>query len=161
MKGYTPVINLKRILVTTDLSEFSLAAMEYAVSLGLLYSSKITLLHVVNGASSPSERTALEEKGMQDLRGFMEMNIDSDYGTIPVVCVGDPAVEIARFAEQERMDLIVMATHGRTGLLHMIMGSVAEKVVRGSHVPVLTVKPRPVRDALLRREDVERELHIC
>jgi hypothetical protein len=58
------------------------------------------------------------------------------------------------------MDLIVMATHGRSGLRHAAMGSVAQKVVRLSTVPVLMVKPRAVRESLLRFADVERELHL-
>ena len=53
-----------------------------------------------------------------------------------------------------------MATHGRTGVKHVLMGSVAEKVVRLSAVPVLTVKPLPIRESLLREEDVENELHL-
>jgi hypothetical protein len=58
------------------------------------------------------------------------------------------------------VDLIVMATHGRTGVKHALMGSVAEKVVRISTVPVLTVKPFPIRESVLRDEDVENELHL-
>ena len=60
----------------------------------------------------------------------------------------------------EHVDLVVMATHGRTGLKHVLMGSVAEKVVRMSTAPVLTVKPRVVREYIIAAEDVEHDLHI-
>ena len=60
----------------------------------------------------------------------------------------------------EHIDLVVMATHGRTGLKHVLMGSVAEKVARMSTAPVLTVKPRAVREYIIAAEDVEHDLHI-
>jgi len=77
-----------------------------------------------------------------------------------VVRSGVAEKEILRFAEEERIDLVVMATHGWTGLRHMLMGSVAEKVVRYSPIPVLTVKPKPAREEIVRRDDVELELHL-
>jgi hypothetical protein len=58
------------------------------------------------------------------------------------------------------MDLVVMATHGRTGPLHMVMSSIAEKVVRFSRVPVLIIKPAELRESILRSEDIENELHL-
>ena len=70
------------------------------------------------------------------------------------------AAMILRYADEEGVDMIVMATHGRAGLRHAVLGSVAEKVVRLSHVPVLAVKPRPVRENLLRNEDIEKDLHL-
>jgi nucleotide-binding universal stress UspA family protein len=74
--------------------------------------------------------------------------------------VGSPADEIRRFAEAERVDLVVMATHGRTGLEHIVMGSVAERVVRLCTMPVLTVKPARLRESIIRNEDIERQLHL-
>lgn len=79
---------------------------------------------------------------------------------IPVVKRGDAAREIVRFAEQEHIDLIVMATHGRTGLLHILVGSVTEKVVRYSRIPVLTVRPQHDSGSLLESEDIEEQLHL-
>jgi len=86
--------------------------------------------------------------------------VGADIPLVPVVKTGSPAAVIKRFAEEEGMDLIVMATHGRTGLRYILMGSVAERVVRISSVPVLTVKPQPLREAILKREDIETELHL-
>jgi nucleotide-binding universal stress UspA family protein len=147
------MVYLKNILVTTDLSRYSLAAMEHAASFGLLYASKIFLLHVVD---SPRGVGAAEGA----LSDFVGRNLNPDLKVIRVVRSGSPAEEIRRFAEEEAVDLIAMATHGRTGLQHILLGSVAEKVVRLSRIPVLTIKPGPLRGNTLREEDVETELHI-
>ena len=165
------MIYLRRILVTTDLSDYSLAAMEYASSFGLLYSSKLYLLHVVDPIASvlaipgvEADVTAQQQRavdeGMRELVDFVAKRINRDLRVIPIVAAGTPAEEIKRFAVQEGIDLIVLATHGRTGLRHILMGSVAEKVVRLSGVPVLTVKPHPFRDAIIEKGDIESELHL-
>ncbi len=166
------MINLRKILVTTDLSEFSLAAMEYAASLGLLFTSKLYLLYVaedaplvlptlhgldaeVQGFDNQSPHTA-----SQDLERFVTLHLNPDWKVIPVVRSGSPPDEITRFALEEGIDLIVMATHGRTGFQHVLLGSIAEKIVRASSVPVLTVKPHPVREPIINNEDIESELHL-
>lgn len=159
------MIFLKKILVTTDLSPFSLAAMEYATSFGTLYSSRIYLLYVVEGKEGshakeghPQPRT--EEDARTALDEFVRTNIPSETRLMQVVRKGVPADEIRNFAQEEGIDLIVMATHGRTGLRYMVMGSVVERVVRLCSVPVLTVKPAPFRETILERGDVEKELRL-
>jgi nucleotide-binding universal stress UspA family protein len=149
---------LRKILVTTDLSEYSLASMEYASSFGLLYSSSLTLLHVVDQREEHHARS--DGNARATLQNFVEEHISPDIPLTPVLRFGDPAQVICRFAEEEGIDLVVMATHGRTGLRHILLGSVAERVVRHSSVPVLTVKPRPLRESILQNEDVEKELHL-
>lgn len=152
------LVYLRKILATTDLSEYSLAAMEYASSFGLLYSSTLFFLHVVDSREGHQLRT--EAEAHQALSEFIEEHISADVKLVPVVRFGHPADEIRRFAEQEGVDLVVIATHGRTGLRHILMGSVAERTVRHSSIPVLTVKPRSLRESILKNEDVERELHL-
>jgi nucleotide-binding universal stress UspA family protein len=149
------VVYLKKILVTTDLSQYSLEALEYAQSFSLLYASRIFLLHVDEHAHHRSG-----EQAVAALAEFVPRNIDPDLKLTQIVRSGHPAAEIIKFSREENVDLIVMATHGRTGVKHVLMGSVAEKVVRLSAVPVLTVKPLPIRESLLREEDVENELHL-
>jgi len=148
---------LRKILVTTDLSEHSLAAMEYAASFGLLYSSTLYLLHVIDARVAQRHT---EEEARRALDEFIVKHVSPDVPLTPVIRQGHPSFEIRKFAEQEGVDLIVIATHGRTGLRHMVMGSVAERTVRHSNVPVLSVKPRPLRDSILLKEDVEKELHL-
>jgi len=165
------MINLRRILVPTDMSTHSLAALEYASSFGVLYDARLFLLHVadvvppvlslpVQDGEAEAYRRRTEEEATRSLRAFVESQISRDIRLTPVVRVGAPADEIRRFADDEQMDLVVMATHGRTGFRHMVMGSIAEKVVRLSRVPVLTVKPPELRESLLRSEDIENELHL-
>jgi universal stress protein A len=151
------VVFLKRILIPTDLSEFSMAAMDFAESFGDLYSSRISVLHVVDAKESHHRPEEEVHKALEEFIG--------SYSRTPsrlslVVRKGVPADEIRRFAEEEGIDLIVMATHGRTGLRHVLMGSVAEKIVRLAAVPVLTVKPLPMVENVLKNEDVEKELHL-
>jgi universal stress protein A len=148
---------LRKILVTTDLSEHSLAAMEYAASFGLLYSSTLYLLHVID---SKEAHRRTEEEARRALDEFILKHVSPDIRLTPVIRQGHPSFEIRKFAEQEGVDLIVIATHGRTGLRHIVMGSVAERTVRQSNVPVLSIKPRPLRESILLKEDVEKELHL-
>lgn len=152
------MVYLRKILVTTDLSEFSLAAMEYASTFGLLFASRIFLLNVVEGKEGHTRRFEVDPQAA--LEEFILKQINPDIKLIPVVRFGNPASEIKKFAEEEQVDLVVIATHGRTGLEHMVMGSVAEKVVRLSNIPVLAVKPHPMRESILHSEDVEKELHL-
>jgi glycine betaine transporter len=149
------VIYLKKILVTTDLSQYSLEALEYAQSFGLLYASRIFLLYV-----DEHGRHKGDQQAVATLAEFVARNVDPDMKLTQIVRSGQPATEIRKFSQEENVDLIIMATHGRTGVKHALMGSVAEKVVRVSAVPVLTVKPLPVRESILRDEDVENELHL-
>ncbi len=158
------MIYLKKIKVTTDHSPFTLAALEYAVSFGMLYTSKLYLLHVHEGKEGHHGKEASAGQSDNDsgaaLDEFIRMNVPSQTRLVAVVRRGNPAEEIKRFAQEEGIDLIVMATHGRTGVRHMVMGSVAERVVRLCSVPVLTVKPHPFREIMIQNEDVERDLHL-
>jgi universal stress protein A len=165
------MVFLGKILVTTDLSEFSAAAFEYAATASIFFDADITLLYVYEG--TPAGRSKphgeheprghahhTEEEALKALKAFIQDTITSGLHVTPVVRCGTPAEEIIRFAEQEGVDLIVIATHGRTGLRHIMMGSVAERIVRLSSIPVLSVKPGPLRERILKDEDVESDLHL-
>ncbi len=166
------MVNLRKIVVTTDLSGFSLAAMDFAASLRLLYSSKLYLLYVseespvvlptLHGLETDVEglRQRMAQDANVELERFMTLHVNPDLNIIPVVRMGHPSDEIIAFAREEGIDLIVMATHGRTGFEHVLLGSIAEKVVRNSPVPVLTIKPASVREPILNSEDIEHELHL-
>lgn len=145
--------HIRKILVPTDLSGHSLAAVEYAASLSLLYRARLYLLYVDDDVPPPmytlyvpdrngeSYRARTLANAMDTLRGFIARHIKPELNLIPVARLGKPADQINAFAADEGIDLIVMATHGRTGIEHVLMGSVAERVVRTARVPVLTVKP--------------------
>lgn len=159
------MIFLKKILVTTDLSPHSLAAVEYATSFGGLYSSKLHLLLVIDRKEGHQTREnhvqfPTESDAMEALAQFARKNLPADLRMELVVRKGTPTEGILRFVEEAGIDMIVMATHGHTGLRHILMGNVTEKVVRHSPVPVLTVKPRPFRENYIHDEDVEKDLHL-
>ena len=160
---------IKKILVPTDLSEFSLAAIDYARSLANVYDATIYLVHavdVVPVVSYPTIDFTLEtslqdeaERGREILEQFASRYLGDVEQVTAVVRRGVAYDEIMRLVNEEAIDLIVMATHGRTGLPHMIMGSVAEKVVRHSPVPVLTIKPPKVQERSMEKEHLAK-LHL-
>lgn len=146
---------IRRILVTTDFSHYSVAAFEYAFSLADIHNADVHVLHVAEAGSSGQEEAA--RKCMQN---FIVANVDEFQNVVRAVRTGVPHEEIARYAKECEVDLIVIATHGRTGLAHVLMGSVAEKVVRRAAVPVLTVKPAAMLEKLISEDDVREGLHI-
>ncbi len=161
---------IKNILVTTDFSDFSTAAIEYASSFALLYAATIHLVHVVEpraivGIHDIELNTGfrgeeLEEKAREEMRKFVYWKLKNNTNMEQIILHGDPHREIVRYAQEREIDMIVIATHGRTGLAHILMGSVAEKILRLSAVPVLVVKPPELRERILMKEDVEEELHV-
>lgn len=161
---------IRNILVTTDFSEFSTAAVEYASSFALLYGAKIHLVHVIEPgpvvgvpnielqSSNVSEEA--EAAAQEEMRKFVYWKLQNNTNLEQVILHGEPHKEIARYAQEHEIDLIVIATHGRAGLAHMLMGSVAEKILRLSPIPVLAVKPLELREKILKNEDIEEDLHV-
>jgi nucleotide-binding universal stress UspA family protein len=145
-----PMPAIRTLLHPTDFSERSASALDVACSLARDYGASIIVLHVAHvppliggeGLVPPSEE---EIRAEADER-LKAMDIP-EVG-IPVerrLLVGDPAMEILRVAREINADMIVIGTHGRTGLGRLLMGSVAEQVVRRSECPVLTVSHPPVK----------------
>jgi len=145
-------IRLQKILLPTDFSNYAAAATTYACELAAKFDAELHLLHTLEThlASTPefvmglaipnyiSESRAAAEKS---LAGVLDPKWSAGRTVIQAVVEGSPKVEIIQYARKQNIDLIVLATHGRTGLPHVIMGSVAETVVRTAPCPVLTVRP--------------------
>jgi universal stress protein A len=141
----------KRILVPLDFSEQSLRALAYAKTLAKPFAASLDLLHVVpnpyiadpSGRYTPLPQNFLDELE-QDARTRLNEVLTPDerkaFSVRSIVKVGDPLFEIVEYARLEHVDLIVMGTHGRTGISHLFLGSVAERVVRTAPCPVLTVR---------------------
>lgn len=138
---------IETILVPTDFSETAQHALQVARSLGRDHGSKLVLM-----TSPPAPPAAMAEVYLPtaELNGLMEearREVAALAKTIPElpvetqVIVGPPGVSIVTAAEKCRADLIVMGTHGRSGLGRVLMGSVAEYVLRHAPCPVLTIKP--------------------
>src|SRR5919205_1031756 len=135
------MIHINRILYPTDFSPYSNQAYFHAVALAEKHQATLTILYVyvpgVSGLGTPS--TVVDRHYWQDLLEQIRP-IDTSIPVNHVLLEGDPATEIVRYATDAGMDLIVMGTHGRTGVERLLMGSVAEKVLRDASCSVLVVK---------------------
>jgi len=138
----------QRILVPTDFSPFSVAAVEYAHALAEQLSAELHVLHVAHKlAEAVAEQGAvglLDLSQGEDAYDRWLATLLGERGSVrrvEAVRLGhDTADTINHYAEQQKIDLIIIATHGRTGLAHLLMGSVAEKVVRAAVCPVLIIR---------------------
>jgi len=137
-------MNAKKILVPTDFSYSGQSALGFATSLARESGATLLIVHAeeLPIAYGAGEFALTPLPDADELRAMLATVVPSD----PAVrcehrlLSGDPASQIVQLAADERVDLIVMGTHGRTGLKRMLMGSVAEAVVRRAGCPVLTVK---------------------
>lgn len=152
------MIEIRRILCPIDFSDHSRRALDHAVAIATWFESTVTVLNVYPvvpaasnalGAASltvslptPQDREAL----LASMRGFTAA-IESDVPFRFEIAEGNPASEIVERASAIPSDVIVMGTHGRSGLEHLVLGSVTEKVIRKARCPVLTV-PRGMTDAV-------------
>lgn len=148
------MLHLTQILVPTDFSEHSSRALGYAAALARRLGAKLVLLHVVASealenlakAHAPPHPVDLvyEDLGLKVREQFVKdvaPGVRKTLETETLVLPGVPFLEILRVAGVRRVDLIVMATHGRSGLSHALMGSVTEKVIRRAPCPVLSIRP--------------------
>ena len=160
--------SLSRLLVATDFSDLSAEAVQYAQSLAETYDAEILLIHVIDDAPALAFHTmelttdiVIEDTtkhAEQHLQQFVhDHDIRAPQGVRLVTRRGNPYEEITRCAREEKAGLIVMATHGRTGLAHVLLGSVAEKVVQHADIPVLTIKPASVRRSMPAADQAEDE----
>lgn len=141
------MINLKKILVPMDFSKFSAKALRYAEELAEKFHSELHLLHafeavpIMSGDSVyfPPDVAAQEEEALRKTLDELEVHASESVQVVRKLILGHPFVEIVKYARDNEIDLIVMGTHGRGAIAHMLLGSVAEKVVRKAPCPVLTV----------------------
>ena len=142
----------KRICCPVDFSEPSRAAMEYAARLTRHFDGDLTLFHAYQlpGYTLPEGSVVASPKMLQDLADQAEKHLEEWKAlalaagatrVATVKAVGEPATEVVEFARQTLQELLVVGTHGRTGLRHALVGSVAERVVRRATCPVLTIHP--------------------
>lgn len=143
--------DLKTILFATDFSESSDYAFQYAQTLAKKFNARLLIIHVINEPvdlrgfyvphiSFEKLEEEIEEGAQKMMEKFCRTHI-RDYDNYETFIVpGIPYDEIIKKADESSADLIVLATHGRTGLDHVLFGSTAEKVVRKSTVPVMTIR---------------------
>ncbi len=144
---------VKRILVPIDFSPDSMSALTYAGEFAAMFKAELVLLHVIEPiyyatptdmyAVSANVTTLLEEQRRMAEEQFKRIGAQlhkKRQRFRALIKTGSPSHVITDMAKRQRGDMIIMATHGRTGLAHMFMGSVAERVVRTAACPVLTVR---------------------
>jgi nucleotide-binding universal stress UspA family protein len=151
-------MQIRRILAPTDFSEPSKQAIAYAFELAQTFGATLILLHVIEelppyiGFLPPEETPkALEELAGRARRDLAQVVPQAQDGQVEVTCqavVGAPYPKIIEVAQEMNADMIVIATHGRTGFRHFVMGSVAEHVVRTAPCPVLTIRSTVATEVL-------------
>ncbi|HEY9166233.1 MAG TPA: universal stress protein [Candidatus Kryptonia bacterium] len=145
-------VNLKKILVPQDFSDYSLHALRYAITLADLFKSELLVLHIVEPIVYPADFSfgqvsipAMEEEirkhSEEQLAELVEREIPAGVKSSSMIRIGKPFIEIVEVARSENIDLIVISSHGRTGMDHVLFGSTADKVVRKAPCPVLTIRP--------------------
>lgn len=151
------MLPVKRILVPVDFSECSVAALRTAIELAEHFDASIDVVYVweqpyyvnpelmlyVPGGDGQSLIDYARAQAEEELEGVLTRVPDSKVPIHRRLANGRPHKKIIEIVEAEKFDLVVMGTHGRTGLTHLILGSVAEKVIRRSPAPVLTVGWKP------------------
>ena len=143
------MINIKNIVCPVDHSDCSKEALKYAVSFAIKDNSKLYLLHVIDIRTFDESINAMtpqipDDKTLAQLKtkllDCIPEEMRDDMNVEALVVQGIPFVEIISTAKRNDVDMIVLGSHGRTGISHMMMGSVSEKVVRKAPCPVLTVR---------------------
>ena len=150
------MFNIKNILLPTDLSNLSLTAASYATDIAKQYNAKVHLLYVLEKTPPILAIHSLdlsEEKIIKSMEEEAKKSLEAAAQKVKenannrsliletILRKGLDYVEINKYADEKEIDLIVIATHGRTGLVHTLLGSVAEKVIRYSKRPVLVITP--------------------
>ena len=146
------MIKIDKILFPTDFSDHSNHAFTYALSFAKEYGAKLVMLHVVEDVQYLANAymfdvpmmpsfSDMEQNRSKEMDEFIEREVtDPSIEISKSIRHGRPFIEIIQAAREEEADLIVIATHGRGGLEHVLFGSTAEKVVRKAPCPVLSIR---------------------
>jgi universal stress protein A len=154
LEAIPAIFAVKHILVPTDFSDLSMQALKYALPIAEKFDAKITLIHIleytpimpVYGVAEPPEvMSDMIEERERRLEAIAR-EVGHKYLENTVVRSGSASDSIVHYATEWSYDLIILTTHGSTGLRHLFMGSTAEKVVRHAQCPVLVVHSRKVSE---------------
>lgn len=158
---------INKILVPVDFSDYSKNALRYAFNLAKDFNSKLFVIYVVEPViypadfsmgqfALPSLDAEISEKAAEELDNLIKSELGCDTDCKAIVKTGKPFVEINDTASEIDADLIVIASHGHTGVEHILFGSTAEKVVRKAPCPVLTLRD-PIKGFKFRGVDEEQK----
>lgn len=148
------MISIKKVLFPTDLSDAAAEAQLYACALAEQFGAELHILSVMQDMAmvspDPNMPWVIPASSLEEIR----LSLESALKAIPdakwaegrtihrVLRSGTPFLEVVKYAEEQDIDVIVVGTHGRSGLTHMLLGSTAERIVRKAPCPVLTVHPK-------------------
>jgi nucleotide-binding universal stress UspA family protein len=146
-----PTIQIQSILVPIDFSDHSKNALQYAIPFAQQFRASIHLLYVVEPTIYPADfsfgqvgfpnvEEELRKRGNEELEVLLRNVIAGKVKATKAIRTGRPFYEINQYAKEKEVDLIIIATHGHSGMEHILFGSTAEKVVRGAPCPVLVVR---------------------
>ena len=142
-------VRLKKVLVPTDFSDCSAKAVQYAISFASQFNAKLYVAHVVNAYTEgavygevyfPVYEEEFVKSSDKMLHRLKDEEVPNDVTVELITRSGNPVVEVCELAKKEDIDLIVISTHGYTGVRHLLLGSVAENLVRHAPCPVLVVR---------------------
>jgi len=142
---------IKKILIPTDFSSSAMHALKYAVEFNKSFNARLYILHVLQDITDFSEfnlsptilpqlYAEFEQNATHKLEEIVNHLVPKDTACDTYIIHGVPFFEIIQFSKDEGIDLIIMGSHGRTGIKHVLFGSTAEKVVKKAACPVLTIK---------------------
>ncbi|OGU28585.1 MAG: stress protein UspA [Ignavibacteria bacterium GWA2_35_9] len=142
---------IKKILVPIDFSDYSKSSLKYAVNFARNFNASLILVYVIEPViyppdfsmgqiAIPTAGLEMDKRAKEELDKLAQKEISSDVNVRKIIKTGKPFVEIIETASEENVDLIIIATHGHTGVEQILFGSTAEKVVRKAPCPVLTLR---------------------
>lgn len=142
---------IKKILVPIDFSEYSKSALNYAVDFAKNFNSELYLIYVVEPViyppdfsmgqiTIPSVDSEMDKRASEELNRLARNEIPENIKCHTIIKTGKPFLEIIETVNEENIDLIIIATHGHTGVEHILFGSTADKVVKKAPCPVLTIR---------------------
>ena|SRR5690554_6521534 len=143
--------DIKKVLVPIDFSDYSKSSLKYAVNFAKHFNASLILVYIIEPIvyppdfsmgqiAIPSPGLEMDKRANEELNKLAEKEIPSDVQVKKIIKTGKPFVEIIETAADEDVDLIIIATHGHSGVEHILFGSTAEKVVRKAPCPVLTLR---------------------
>ena len=146
------MLKIDNILFPCDLSQNASKVFTYVMSISEKYDSTIYIMHVVRDirkwgelyiprVSLSFDQNEIIKIAEKNLTKFCEENVKGVFNIKQRLVVGDASDEIIKIIDEEKIDLVIMGTHGRKGLQHTLFGSVAENIVKQSPAPVLTINP--------------------
>lgn len=155
-------MKINKILVPIDFSDYSKSALRYAVNFAKMFNSEIILIYVVEPViyppdfsmgqiAIPTVTTEFDERAKEELTKLAKNEIPSTLKVSTLIKAGKPFIEIIDTAAEADVDLIIIATHGHSGVEQILFGSTAEKVVRKAPCPVLTLR-EPVKGFMFKQE---------